>query len=125
MHRAEETPPRPVRPPCSPDYGSDAGSPGPNMAKIPGLDALDWQSPADAVQGPSGRRYHEKSFFCLSVSSVPRKTCIRMVESWLFEPFILTVIICNVVTMAMTSPLDPAGTSKEAFIAVGQRTATN
>ena len=113
------TPERPPRPPASPDYGSESGSPGPERAKLPGLDALNWESPAEAVQGPSGRRYHERSFFCLSVSSAPRKACIRLVESWLFEPFILTVIICNVITMAMTSPLDPPGTSKEAFIAVG------
>lgn len=100
------------------------GSPGDELEEeeeeviLPKIDALDWSPPAAAVQGKDGRKYHDRTFFVLAVSDWPRKPCIQLVESWYFEPFILTVIICNVITMAWNSPLDPPGTSKAAFLAV-------
>ena len=97
----------------SPEMGSETGSP--PEEQLPGLETLG-STGVEAVQGPSGRRYSGKAFFCLAPATPLRRNCIRLVESWCFEPFILSVIVMNVVTMAITSPVDEHGTSKEAFI---------
>ena len=104
----------------APDLAEDSMLPEPEEVEWPGVDALGWSDPPDAVQGKGkeGRRYHGRTFHCISVSGWPRRGCIELVESSYFEPFILTVIICNVITMAWTSPLDPQGTTKAAFISV-------
>ena len=45
-----------------------------------------------------------------------RRMAIKAIEQPFFNPIILTTIMCNCTTMAWSSPLDPPGTWKEAFI---------
>lgn len=97
----------------------DDEAPSPTRAKLPPLTALD--SGAWAVQGRDGRRYHSTSLLCLRPADLPRRLCIKLVESPIFEPIVLIVIIMTVVTMAWNSPLDPDGTPKAAVIEVRQR----
>lgn len=84
------------------------------------LDALDDNQPPDAVQGPSGKVYGPETALCNSMrpSDQPRKFTIRLVEQPVFDQLILLTILCNCVTMAWQSPLDPTGTQKAAFIDV-------
>ena len=82
------------------------------------LSALDELPPPKKVEGPSGREYHSTSLFCLRVHHQPRRAAIMVVESRLFDPFILVTILMNCTTMAWESPLDPEGTDKAAFIAM-------
>ena len=84
---------------------------------LPGLDALEYSDP-DKVEGPSHRRYISRTCFVFRPAALPRKLCIYFVESKYFEPVILTTILCNCLTMAWESPLDPEGTIKSAFIDV-------
>ena len=86
--------------------------------EIPGLSALHAAEPPDEVIGPSKRIYTSTSFCCLRPAHWPRRLAIQFIESWFFDPFILTTIMCNCVTMAWESPLDPPGTMKAAFIDV-------
>lgn len=113
------TPPPPVtRAPSASDFmDPDEVIISPEVkTKLPPLSAL--EHGAWAVQGRDGRRYHDTSLLCLQPSSWPRKWCIYLVESRFFEPCVLSVIILNVTTMAMQSPLDEGGTVKAAFISV-------
>ena len=82
---------------------------------LPGLDSLDEDPPVETVEGPSGRVYSDTSFGLL-VYMQPRKRCILMVEKPIFDGLILLTILCNCVTMAWESPLDPPGTAKASFI---------
>ena len=104
-----------------PSAGPQTDWPGPAMAdeeeeELPGIDELDSYPPPPAVEGPSGRRYGETSLAGLAVSDEPRKRCIKLVERPIFDAFILLTILCNCVTMAWESPLDPEGTWKAGFI---------
>ena len=74
-------------------------------------------APPKAVQGPSGWVYHSTSLGCLRPHDGTRLLAIYVVESPIFDPFIMTTIMCNCVTMAWASPLDPPGTQKAAFLA--------
>ena len=47
-----------------------------------------------------------------------RRFAIRIVETPCFDPLILFTIMCNCVTMAWASPLDPLGTQKAAVLEV-------
>ena len=88
-------------------------------AELPGLEELENVPPPSRVEGPSGREYGESSLVIgLAVYDEPRKRCIRLVEHPAFDAFILLVILCNCVTMAWESPLDPEGTRKADFIDV-------
>ena len=91
--------------------GSDA-----DAAELPGLEGLLKQPCEEAVRGPSERVYDGTSLYCLRPGSVPRRAAIFLVESRLFDPCILLMIVCNCVTMAWSSPLDPPGTWKASFI---------
>ena len=81
-----------------------------------GLEGMDMEPPAPIITGPSGRIYHSRSFLCMRPHHEPRRTAICVLESWPFEPIILITIICNCLTMAWESNLDPPGTPKAAFI---------
>merc|ERR1719163_2159637 len=70
------------------------------------------------AQGPSGWIYHSTSLLCLRPYHLPRRIAINIVESPVFDPFILITIMCNCITMAWDSPLDEPGTWKEDFLAV-------
>ena len=85
---------------------------------LPDLSALEDVAPPTEVVGPSGRIYRSTSLGCLRPAHPPRRHAIRLVESRWFDPVILLTIICNCVTMAWESPLDPPGTDKAAFIDV-------
>ena len=85
-------------------------------ADLPGLEGLLKQPREEAVRGPSERVYDGRSLCCLRPGSMMRRAAIFLVESKVFDPFILLMIVCNCVTMAWSSPLDPAGTWKDAFI---------
>ena len=81
------------------------------------LSALDASPPANAVTGPSGAVYHTTSFG-LRPHQFPRRQAIKLVEWASFDSFILGVIVCNCITMAWQSPLDPTGTRKQEFLAI-------
>lgn len=81
------------------------------------IEGLDSTSSHEVAKGPSGRFYSGTSF-CCRPSHAPRRWAIQLVESRPFDPFILIVIICNCITMAWESPLDPCCTPKAAFIDV-------
>ena len=86
---------------------------------LPSLSAMYDDPPADAVIGPSGKTYGPAlSMWCMGVHHPLRRFCISTVESRPFDPIILTTIICNCITMAWESPLDPCCTRKAAFIDV-------
>ena len=89
---------------------------GPEKPPPPTLATADWDGPVELVVGPSKQVYHSTSLCCLRPHHFPRKQAIFFIESPLFDPVILTTIICNCVTMAWESPLDPPGTAKAAFI---------
>ena len=83
----------------------------------PGLVALYADPPAKIIKGDvSGRTYGGRSFGCLRPYHLPRRLAIHALESCCFEPFILTVILANLLTMAWASPLDPPGTWKADFL---------
>ena len=89
------------------------GAPTPAPVQYRGLPALDENPPAMQVAGPSGRVYGPtRSFCCLLPSHFPRKLCIQLIESRSFEPFIMFIIILNVILMASESKLDPPDTFK-------------
>ena len=125
-HR-EATPQRTPPPRGTPLKAAVGGSPGlrggpsqplafPEKVKK-GLDALRSVPPAKMVVGPSGHQYGPGlAFCCLRPSMQPRLWAIHTVESSWFDPIILTTIMCNCLTMAWESPLDPAGTWKASFI---------
>ena len=69
------------------------------------------------VRGGSGRFYGGTSC-CLTFGQQPRRAFIWLVESAPFDPFILLTILCNCITMAWESPLDPPGTAKAALVDV-------
>jgi hypothetical protein len=92
-----------------------------SSAELPGLEGLDWDPPADRVIGRSEKEYGNKSLGCLHVYTPPRKQFIQLVESRMFDPIILCTIVCNCITMAWESPLDPPGTAKADFIDVRRR----
>jgi hypothetical protein len=87
----------------------------PEPARLPSLAALD--EGADAVQGPSGRIFHDRAFCCLRTFDWPRRLAIKCVEHPLFDTLILSTIIVNCITMAWASPMDPPGTAKQELIA--------
>ena len=82
------------------------------------LKALDDAMPPREVVGPSQHIYRGTSLFCLRPADPPRRQCIHLIESMYFDSIILTAIICNCMTMAWESPLDPTGTWKASFIDV-------
>ena len=82
---------------------------------LPGLEALDDDPPPEVVEGPSGKVYGDTSFG-LRISDEPRKPSIRLIEHPYFDASILLTILCNCVTMAWESPLDPPGTTKAGLI---------
>ena len=68
-----------------------------------------------SVNGPSGRVYRSTAIWPLMLlpGNAPRSWAIVMVESKVFDPFILIVIFANCVSMAWASPLDPPNTPKQ------------
>ena len=97
------------------------GSPGKKAAPafvspiLGGLETLDQEPAVREVRGKE-RTYASQSIFCLRPGHEPRRSAIRIVEAPYFDPFILTTIILNCITMASESPLDPEGTAKSRFI---------
>lgn len=84
--------------------------------RAPNLGELLKRPPADEAIGPSGRVYSGIAWCCLGPGHEPRRTAVFVVESRVFEPIVLSTILCNVVTMAWQSPLDPPGTWKADLI---------
>ena len=82
------------------------------------ISALQSSYPPAAAQGPSGWIYHSTSLGCLRPHHFPRRIAINVVESTIFDPFILLTIMCNCITMAWASPMDPPGTTKQDILAV-------
>ena len=82
------------------------------------LSALYDPEPPPTVDGPSGRHYHSTSLLCLRPHMEPRRSAIQIVESPPFEPLVMLTIICNCLTMAWESPIDPCCTGKANFIDV-------
>ena len=82
----------------------------------PGIERLTDRYPPSVVKGKSGWIYHSNAFGCLPPKSFVRRTAIYVVEAPIFDPFILLTIMCNCVTMAWASPLDPPGTRKEEIL---------
>ena len=90
------------------------------LQTLPPLRALREQKPNEVTErckGRSGRIFSDSVLCCLLPGHEPRRSAILLVESRLFDPLILLVILCNCATMAWESPLDPPGTSKSSFIA--------
>ena len=87
-------------------------------AKLSGLDGLDRMPRSTEIKGPSGRIFTGTSLCGFRPADVPRRWAILFVESRPFDPVILLTIMCNCITMAWESPLDPCCTSKAAFIDV-------
>ena len=75
-------------------------------------------APPKAVVGPSGRTYGGTSLCGLRAHHPTRRRAIYIVETRIFDPFILLAILANCATMAMSSPLDPCCTDKAHFLAV-------
>jgi hypothetical protein len=88
------------------------------LAQLPSVEALRSGKAPTEVVGRDGRRYHGHALFCLPIAAEPRRSCIFLVEWPAFDTFILCIILANCATMAWTSPLDPSGTAKAAFIDV-------
>ena len=103
--------PTPSKPPVSPALSTPGQS-------TPGLEALWGPDPPPRVVSPDGSIYHSTSLCVLRPHHWPRRLAIEIIEHNFFEPFIAVTILCNVVTMAWQSPLDPEGTWKADFIAV-------
>ena len=82
------------------------------------VSALSNVNPPSIVQGGSGWIYHSTSFGCLKPYHFPRRLAINVVESTVFDPFILMTIMVNCTTMAWSSPMDPPGTQKQDILAV-------
>ena len=82
------------------------------------ISALSSANPPNSAQGPSGWIYHSTSLFCLRPHHLIRRMAINTVENPVFDPLILVTIMCNCITMAWDSPLDPPGTAKADFLAV-------
>ena len=68
------------------------------------------------ICGRTSGRYYRSTSFLLHVGDCPRKQAIGLLEMSFFTPFILIVILCNCLTMAWQSPLDPPGTWKADLI---------
>ena len=68
------------------------------------------------IRGTSGRMYSGVACCCIRAVDRPRLWAIQVLEWRPFDPFILSVIICNCITMAVDSPLDPCCTPKAAFL---------
>ena len=83
----------------------------------PPIAALWSRRPPPVTQGPSGWIYHSTSLGCLRPHHCLRLIAINIVELPLFDPLILLTIMCNCVTMAWASPLDPPGTQKQDILA--------
>ena len=88
--------------------------------KLSGLEGLSSVPPELEVKGASGRIYTGMSCCNFRPADAPRVWAIRFVEWKPFDPIILVTIICNCMTMAWESPLDPCCTQKAAFIEVGR-----
>jgi hypothetical protein len=84
----------------------------------PTLLALSADGSPEEVVGPSGKVYSSTSICCMRPYHHPRKLAIWVCESWFFDPAILLTIMCNCLTMAWESPLDPCCTPKARFIEV-------
>lgn len=82
------------------------------------VSALSTSSPPSIVKGDSGWIYHSTSYGCLRPYHFPRRLAINVVESAVFDPFILCTIMVNCTTMAWSSPMDPPGTKKQELLAV-------
>jgi hypothetical protein len=72
----------------------------------------------EEVVGPSGKVYSSTSICCMRPYHHPRKLGIWICENRFFDPLILLTIMCNCLTMAWESPLDPCCTPKADFIDV-------
>ena len=84
----------------------------------PPVSALSTSNPPAVVKGESGWIYHSTSLGCLKPYHLPRRMAINVVESAVFDPFILLTIMVNCTTMAWSSPMDPPGTQKQEILAV-------
>ena len=82
------------------------------------VSALSGSKPPAVVRGNSGWIYHSTSLGCLKPYHWPRRLAINVVESSVFDPFILLTIMVNCTTMAWSSPVDPPGTTKQDILAV-------
>ena len=84
----------------------------------PPVHMLASSNPPSVVKGKSGWIYHSTSLGCLRPYHLPRRLAINVVESAVFDPFILLTIMVNCTTMAWASPMDPPGTQKQDILAV-------
>lgn len=84
----------------------------------PPVHMLASSNPPSVVKGKSGWIYHSTSLGCLRPYHLPRRLAINVVESAVFDPFILLTIMANCTTMAWASPMDPPDTPKQDFLAV-------
>lgn len=84
----------------------------------PPVSMLASSNPPSVVKGKSGWIYHSTSLGCLRPYHLPRRLAINVVESAVFDPFILLTIMVNCTTMAWASPMDPPGTQKQDILAV-------
>ncbi len=87
----------------------------------PGVSMLSSSNPPSIVKGASGWIYHSTSLGCLRPYHFPRRFAINVVESAVFDPFILLTIMVNCTTMAWASPVDPCCTRKQDILAVRTR----
>ena len=90
----------------------------PRDDEVDGLEGLNADPPKEMVVGNSGKLYSDKAFYIWNVADEPRRSAILLVEHPLFDPLILITILCNCITMAWQSPLDPTGTLKSGFIGI-------
>ena len=74
-----------------PDAGASTSAYRKPKAVLPPIDVLAHSDP-DKVEGPSKRRYISKTFSCFRPAALPRRICIYLVESRLFEPAILAYL---------------------------------
>jgi len=88
------------------------------VKEYPPISQLGTSHPPAIVQGASGWIYHSTSLGCLRPHHFPRRIAIGVVESPVFDPFILLTIMVNCTTMAWSSPMDPPGTQKQDILAV-------
>ena len=72
---------------------------------VPGLEGLEWTPPAEKVA--TEKVYAGRTCFLFRPGDWPRRPAIYIVESVFFDRMILFTILCNCVTMAAESPVEP------------------
>lgn len=94
--------PKPAAAPAGAE-GPPAGAPGSTAALSLASETFTAVVAADRIGnqrvGKQADRFAQKAFFILDRDTFPRKQCIQLYEKKWFDPFILTLIMLNCLTM--------------------------